>query len=72
MKILKICAGGSAFVPVTYKIVSDSELSALYTFKLPSGGSLNMQPGEQTPDVTSTKMQASLSRPFVPQALTDG
>ncbi len=66
-----VAQGGSAFVPVFYKIIDKSAL-AQYTFKLPSGGSLNMQPGEPTPDVTSTKMQASLSKPFVPQALTDG
>ena len=67
-----VAQGGSATVPVFYKIISNDQLAALYTFKLPSGVSIDMQPGEPKPDVTSTKTQASLSKPFVPQALTDG
>jgi|GEM_PF-3521285 len=64
--------GGSAFVPVSYKIVGNDDVLANYEFRLPSGERLQMQPGEPVPDVTSTKMQASLTKPFVPQALTDG
>ncbi len=64
--------GGSAFVPVYYVIAENKEALASYVFKLPSGERLEMQPGEPTPDVTATKMQASLTKPFMPQALTDG
>ncbi len=64
--------GGSASVPVFYKIVGNNDSLANYVFRLPSGERLEMQPGEPAPDVTATKMQASLTKPFVPQALTDG
>ena len=67
-----VAQGGEAFVPVFYKMAGSSENAANYTFRLPSGERLNMRPGEPKPEVTSTKMQASLSKPFVPQALTDG
>ena len=67
-----VAQGGEVFVPVSYKMAGSSENAANYTFRLPSGERLNMRPGEPKPEVTSTKTQASLSKPFVPQALTDG
>ena len=63
--------GGSAFIPVNYKIAGISYMEN-YTFTLPSGARLNMQPGEPESDVVSTEMNASLTKPFVPQALTGG
>ncbi len=71
-KVGGVAQGGSVVIPVFYKMVGENESPPFYTFKLPSGERLNMYPGEPAPEVTSTKMQASLSKPFVPQALTDG
>ena len=69
-KVGGVAQGGSAYVPVFYKIVGDS--SANYTFRLPSGSRLDMRAGEPELEVSALKMQASLTRPFVPQALTGG
>jgi TonB family protein len=65
-----IAHGGGAIIPVVYALQDDS--SARYTFKLPSGERLEMQAGEPAPEVRSEKTQASLTKPFVPQALSDG
>ena len=70
-KVGGVAQGSIAFIPVIYKIAGQNELLANYTFRLPSGGRLDMQPGEPVSNVISTKMQVSLSKPFVPQALTD-
>lgn len=71
-KVGEVRQGGSVFIPVVYKMLGPNESPAFYSFKLPTGESLDMYPGEPAAEVIPTKMQASLIKPFVPQALTGG
>ncbi len=67
-----VAQGGQVFVPLVYKIAGENDAFGPYTLKLPAGGHLDMQPGEPAPDLMSSKMNAALTQPFVPQSLMDG
>ena len=72
-KVGDVRQGGSVSIPVVYKMLGKNESPETYSFKLPTGESLDMYPGEPAAEVIpTTKMQASLTEPFVPQALTGG
>jgi TonB family protein len=64
--------GGQARIPIVYKIAGRDDATGPYTLRLPAGGHLDMQPGEPAPELISVKMNAALTKPFVPQSLLDG